>query len=487
MDSRAKRSSLFKRIRRNLCNKNAYIYVIHKIFHILHKIPFFGCLLRNARKQDCTITIPKDMIHEETLHNFRLYTKNACEHSQYLKTDLNIKKTLTVNTIENGVILPLRNHPGSQSFCGKGGVCDSDGNFVAGHKTHPEISLTGLFVDEAYPLPIDIPYVDETVVYGGLFYVHFGHFITESLSRMWYFVENQSCRYRYVFITPESHFPESSHLIEYLYMLGLNKDDIIILREPTRFRSIIIPDQSTYIYAGFRPGAMQVFNSIRNSIPPAKYDKVYFTRAKFRSYQHDIQDTTNEEYFENYFRTKGFDIIAPEQLSIRQQVAIMAGAKEYACVSGSLHHHILFGGKKLKATILNRSHCSMENAGMRVPMQWVSQMTECPVTIVDVYANFLPTSKYSSIYLLMPGIHWKAYIKDEFNDYGVKVTSSEVNGKVAEYIEKWCNKMIIETGSTILEGHSEETFADFIINYNDYILNNNMEDTTVQKLRDIFG
>ena len=36
----------------------------------------------------------------------------------------------------------------------------------------------------------------------------------------------------------------------------------------------------------------------------------------------------NEDYFEAFYRSQGYEIISPEKYSIRDQVAIMAGAKE---------------------------------------------------------------------------------------------------------------------------------------------------------------
>jgi len=412
---------------------------------------------------------------KKTLNNYTLYIEDADRWVKDCQEDCCINEETKVQIIKSGIILPLilplKND--ARNSCGMGGVCDVNGIFVAGHKTWKSQDGPGITVSRAYPIPSEINSSKETVVYGGLVYNHFGHFITECLSRMWWFLENPTCGYKFVFITPENH-PDDSRFLEYFLLLGLAKENIIVLRKPTRFDLIIIPDQSIYIHSGYKPNATKIYNVIRKNVPAAGYEKVYFTRTKLHR-----PDAVNEEYFESYFHSKGYEVIAPEKLSIEEQVAVMAGVKEYACVSGSLHHHILFGRNGIKITVLNRSR-----SALCYTMRWINQAKQAISTYVDASMNFLPHAPSNSLYLLAPNAYWKSYIKDYFNDY-LSNNISINKDKILEYIEKWC-QMMATFDVFSLSRHTEMTCLDFIIKFHRYYYNNELEETTKKRLREAF-
>lgn len=81
----------------------------------------------------------------------------------------------------------------------------------------------------------------------------------ESLSRLWWFAENPNMPYKIVFLD----FPFGGGFTAYsvLEALGITRDRMEIITEPTRFKEIIVPEESIYMWSGFRAGWETVFNS----------------------------------------------------------------------------------------------------------------------------------------------------------------------------------------------------------------------------------
>ena len=80
----------------------------------------------------------------------------------------------------NATILPLRRNPSFGLLFGKGGVVDSQGQYV-------DLSAIPGRVQFAYPFE-NPEYKDEKVVYCGYLVNHWGHFLIEGVTRLWYFL-----------------------------------------------------------------------------------------------------------------------------------------------------------------------------------------------------------------------------------------------------------------------------------------------------------
>lgn len=422
------------------------------------------------------------------INNYTLFVENPDEWIESCNKDYLIEEMPRTQIIDNGIILPLKNDYTSQ-YTGIGGVCDEVGNFVSGHDTSILFTNKDCWfnVYKAYSVPYETNIVKETVVYGGMIYNHFGHFITECLSRMWWLLENITCEHKFIFIIPE-HFPDNVAFLDYFSMLGLKKERIIILREPTRFDAVIVPEQSTYIYSGYRANAMRVYDAIRDSVAPASYEKVYFTRTKLSN-----PDIVGEEYFEDYFRSEGYEIIAPESLSIKEQVSLMAGAKDFACTSGSLHHHILFANDSIAATIINR--CRVHPWDKLVnPIHWINQARNANCIYVDACMNFLPHNPSYSTHLVAPNKHWKSYVSHinnledtDYNELLQEDYDTNCNDKILEYIYKWCKKIVIHPYENLWwHGRSGFTFADFAITLHELFINE-LDDSIKRRLKSAFN
>ena len=81
---------------------------------------------------------------------------------------------------KNATILPLRRQAEDNLLFGRGGVVDENGEYV------PLSGIEGR-VQFAYPAEKK-EYRDETVVYCGYLVNHWGHFLIEGVTRLWFFL-----------------------------------------------------------------------------------------------------------------------------------------------------------------------------------------------------------------------------------------------------------------------------------------------------------
>lgn len=69
-----------------------------------------------------------------------------------------------------------------------------------------------------------------------------------------------------------------------MYTFGISEERIVVVKEPTQFKKIIVPNQSAIPKVVFAPYEftdkyVQVFNHIKKQITPAKYKKVYLSTS----------------------------------------------------------------------------------------------------------------------------------------------------------------------------------------------------------------
>lgn len=413
------------------------------------------------------------------IKNYKLYVEKTKIWEEYCSRDYYIDEPSEVRILKNGIILPSKDIPGYTAGRG-GGVCDDKGNFVAGHLTQRQNSGTSAPATYRYPVPEGIPHRRETVVYGGFMYSHFGHMLTESLSRMWYFLENPNCGYKFAFIM-EPTAPEKIHFLDFFLMLGLCEEDILLLKEPTRFDSVLVPSQSTYLNNGFADKAIAVYNTIRDSVPPAHHPKIYLTRSGLVP-----KDILNEEYFEEYYRSLGYEILSPEQLPIKDQIALLSGAKEVACTAGTLSHLILFCHDGVHITMLNRNHHPL-----LYQQCWINQLRSATCTVIDVYMNLFQNicSPMPHVflrmqpYVVMPTVHWKQHVFDQTGE-DIQDHTISIRDFALEYIEQWIKFATKLPPESLKELNTAFTLANVVIWIQKYLFADELDERTKKKLID---
>lgn len=358
-----------------------------------------------------------------------LYAINLTKFEKQISASYIRNEELGCKTIENGIILPLRKIEslgGDGTF--EGGVCDESFNFLAGYKRRNDKKFNSLECVRSYKVDSEqLDKVDEDVVFGGVAYSHFGHFLVETLNRLWWVVENKLFDKKVVFVKEKKFDASFLTLVE---LVGIKKENIIYLDKATKFKTIQVPDQSLYYYNYFYKEYVYPYQAIMENVTPGKDRKIYLSRTQFKK-----KDIINEEYFEDFYRNLDYKIVYPEQIDIREQISIISGANEIVSTIGSVSHLLLFAKKNTKVVTLLRSR-NYFNTTQAI----VNQSKNLDYTFVDVTCNFLPHRYSASCYYIGPNATWKNFVKME---YGIELEIdlfdylNSSNSHMGDYFKQW--------------------------------------------------
>lgn len=208
----------------------------------------------------------------------------------------------------------------------------------------------------------NIPYIDADAVFVGNVYNQFGHFLLEHMNRAYAALDKKYKDMKYVLINNKSVNPVPEYMFTFLELLGIKRENIMILEQTTRFRNVYVPDQgfNLPVYSSQKFG--ETFDKMgggvkRNSIT---YDKIYVSRAKLKS-----RKTYGEEKVQKIFEKNGYKIIYPETLPLTEQIALIKDCKFLAGCAGTALHLALFmkqGGTviQIKRNSLNKDSASTQ-------------------------------------------------------------------------------------------------------------------------------
>jgi len=103
---------------------------------------------------------------------------------------------------------------------------------------------------------------------------------------------------------------------------------------------------------------------------------IYLTRRQLKKAK--FYDTGEKE-IENVFRKNGYEIVALEKLSLKEQILMFQHAQIIVSLSGTLPHNIVFTGLNTEIVILNRA------TDINYPQIGFNNLFERKVTYIDVY------------------------------------------------------------------------------------------------------
>lgn len=239
---------------------------------------------------------------------------------------------------------------GSSGGSFDGGVYDAHGNVVA----------SGLQIKSGYlnlPAPLDRPasrQIREPCVFAGMLQnEHFGHFMIESVARLWA-AKHLADTYRsFVFYSRVPGHRVPSFATELLDLLGLRLD-VLIADEVLGFSSLAIPTAMVAQDSGVLFGH-QVIRDLFGAIPRAYTqwpEKVYVSRSKL-----DLRDggLLLESRIERLMEMEGYFIFHPQEYSMQDQADIYRAAKAIVFADGSaFHYYVPFSRKEQKVFVIWR-------------------------------------------------------------------------------------------------------------------------------------
>ena len=356
-------------------------------------------------------------------------------------------RSLKVREVERGIFLQNKSvltydkqfHE-KETFETCGGICDENFNFIAGHQLFNPRNTEddGRHILGSYRVEREeLTYIDETVLYGGTLLEHPGHLITECFAdRLWWIAENADSDIKIAVEIIWRHSNvrsgDISFVREYLEALGISEDRLIIIKQPTQFKKIIVPDQSSiplnYCFPyEFTSKYIKPFQRIKDRLTPGKYKKIYLTKSKVHN-----KTTIGEEYFIDFFEKKGFKIIDPEDYSIKEKAELMYGADEVVTIDGTNSLFTVFCKPSVRLTVLTRRLDFWDT-----PQQMINEALGIKeFFLVNVSGNFLELFSDNSFLNYVYGLVL-LYATKEFAKYVKYVYNEKLDVTPEESLKKY--------------------------------------------------
>lgn len=217
--------------------------------------------------------------------------------------------------------------------------------------------------------------VHGTCLFGGYLFGHFGHFVLESLSRLYAF---KACKkVPIVFSTPnDTVYAWQKRILRFLKV----ENEVIVLRHPAVIEHLLMSEDGCTLYPPFISQeqllAMGV-SHLRSSTSPKK---IWLSRTRVPG-----GGVEEEAEIERIIVRLGWHIVHPQELSIQQQTLLVSSADFVAGFDGSAFYSVLFARRvhghflifsrrnvavKMLTHILLQKGISFKNHIF--PVQWVS-------------------------------------------------------------------------------------------------------------------
>ncbi len=207
------------------------------------------------------------------------------------------------------------------------------------------------------------PRLDGTWLYGGHWIGHFGHFFTETVTTLWpgrrhgvdvagldgIVFHNYSARFGGI-------EPWQRELMALTSYAGVRVE--VIDSNPANVDHLLVPSRSVVVNGWAEPEAVDVWRSMATAAgAAAEVDpdgpRVFLSRTAFNAQQRLREkrvrtSVERDRALDEVFAAAGFTVVAPETLSIREQIRLAAGASVLAGSAGTALHLSAFAPAGLK-------------------------------------------------------------------------------------------------------------------------------------------
>lgn len=353
---------------------------------------------------------------------------------------------LRVETYPNALVLPYAEpadltHVEIRTVKNRiGGVFDKNGDLVELSKTLAGKNSVRAGRPARYVAERDIAVVDKDVVYIGYLLYHFGHFITESLGRLWVYLDEAFKNKTAVYISERD-----TPFIKALELFGLDRKNVKRITEPTRFRTVTIPESAILVEDGvYHAKQNLVLKKIREASPGKNHDKIYLSRTRLR----EGVRVYGEKVIERAFADNGFKIVHPERLSMAEQISLMKNCRHLAGVAGSALHLSVFAGDAIEVTCINRMCDSF-------PIQlMINGLKGIKYSSIEAWFSCFPSVGNETPHML----RFSRHLYDYFKDRGFELSGGK-RGEAKEflgYLEDW---LVIANRGRIGETQADRAFS----------------------------
>ena len=219
----------------------------------------------------------------------------------------------------------------------------------------------------------DYPFIDEDIIFIGPIPNHYGHFITEGLSRLWPLLDIKYKNHKVAYISEGS----INSFKDFFILFGLNESNLIRVQTPTQFKSIKVPEPSIRLHDYCHELYGKTIKTILKDVPLVNKKNIFLSK-KANKYN---GKSIGENHLEEVFSNSDFEIVSPETMPIEEFLSVMLSAEKVAALSATSAHNAIFMKEGAELICLNRSD-------HHHPLQiMINKIRELKVTYVDVSLN----------------------------------------------------------------------------------------------------
>ncbi len=255
-----------------------------------------------------------------------------------------------VREVPMATVLPFRAEDGRRAA----GVVDEYGSYVdlsSFDALSPVDSWSGSYEVSTTEMS-KVP----RVMYLGRLWRHWGHFLMDLVSRLWYVREVEPD----IPIVYDGEDDLGDVYESFFRYLGIGAQQLMRIDQPTTFETVVVPECSHVPGRFVYPAFTELFEYVAEralreveDLDAYKDRDVYLTRTHLKR---RIPYEVGEEDLEAIHAANGYEIVAPETLSLAQQIATVRLARNIACLSGTIPHNMMFAHSGASITIFRKSY-----------------------------------------------------------------------------------------------------------------------------------
>ncbi|MFI5225083.1 MAG: glycosyltransferase family 61 protein [Candidatus Limnocylindrales bacterium] len=200
----------------------------------------------------------------------------------------------------------------------------------------------------------DWPRLGGTWLYIGNWMNHFGHFLTETLTTLWPERSGIDGLVGHPFIFGGETSTWQRELVE---LAGFGGLPLVIARSGRRVDRLLVPNRSFIPNAYATAGAVATWRRVASAIPagttPGSPKRVFLSRTRWHRWRQEAGQPTprrpeNEEELDSFMGSRGFEVVFPEELPVRDQIATARTAGTIVGFSGSALHLAAFAPRETR-------------------------------------------------------------------------------------------------------------------------------------------
>ena len=178
-------------------------------------------------------------------------------------------------------------------------------------------------------------------LYGGRFNAHFGHYLVESISRLWPLAQGRAPGQKIIMhgdVNPQWWFAHP-WVSDVFGGLGLSQDDFVHLDRPFRIPRVTIPHtsfhQQKYASQAYRSLCQVIGRRLLGDAPLVKNDQpVWLSKSRL---QNGVRRVSNETEIEAELRANGVEVIYPEELSFTEKIRMFGTRTVCGSIMSAMH------------------------------------------------------------------------------------------------------------------------------------------------------